>query len=349
MWTPHASAASSPPAPVLAVALSGSCAPSAQQANLMLLAKQLKDHAADAAAITCQLQTQEQRQEEQPLALPAAEGEAPLRRAPKAAAPEGMAAGALTADAILAKRRRFLGPNLATFFPEAPLHITSARGCLLFDEHGDSYLDCINNVSHCGHAHPAVAEAVSRQLCTLNTNSRYLGCDLVMYAERLQATLPDPLEVVYMVCSGSEANELAWRIACTAARRAGAAEPLHVAVMDHAYHGHTNLCIDLSPYKFNGPGGGGCPAYVHVLPCPDVLRGHHLDGAPRAAASPPSLPSRSSAAGARWCCRRAIWRGCMPRCGARAQCALRTRCSAGLGAWAPRSGHSSSRAWCPTS
>eukprot|EP00887_Chlorella_sp_A99_P007358 scaffold2.g7358.t1 len=169
-----------------------------EQANLMLLAKQLKDHAADAAAITCQLQTQEQRQEEQPLALPAAEGEAPLRRAPKAAAPEGMAAGALTADAILAKRRRFLGPNLATFFPEAPLHITSARGCLLFDEHGDSYLDCINNVSHCGHAHPAVAEAVSRQLCTLNTNSRqeYLGCDLVMYAERLQATLPDPLEVV---------------------------------------------------------------------------------------------------------------------------------------------------------
>ena len=65
----------------------------------------------------------------------------------------------------------------------------------MFDAEGNSYLDCINNVSHVGHAHPRVAEAVARQMHTLNTNSRYLSADLVDYAERLQATAPDPLEV----------------------------------------------------------------------------------------------------------------------------------------------------------
>jgi ethanolamine-phosphate phospho-lyase len=90
-----------------------------------------------------------------------------------------------------------------------------------------------------------------------------------------------------MTVSGSEANDLAWRIAMANAQRQqqgeqqvqGRQEVLHVAVIDHAYHGHTSACIDISPYKFKGPGGGGRPAHVHVLPCPDVFRGRHLDGA----------------------------------------------------------------------
>ena len=75
------------------------------------------------------------------------------------------------------------------------------------------------------------------------------------------------LQVAYMVCSGSEANDLALRIA-----RSHNPGHLHVAVMDGAYHGHTTACIDLSPYKFAGPGGAGTPDHVHVLPCPDVYR-----------------------------------------------------------------------------
>ncbi len=75
------------------------------------------------------------------------------------------------------------------------------------------------------------------------------------------------MQVVYWTSSGSEATELAIRIA-----RSSRPEALHVAVMDHAYHGHTFLANDLSPLKFNGPGGLGQPAYVHVLPCPDIYR-----------------------------------------------------------------------------
>jgi hypothetical protein len=110
-------------------------------------------------------------------------------------------------------------------------------------------------VAHIGHSHPSVAAAVARALATVNTNSRYLSGALVEYAERLQGTMPDPLDTVYMTCSGSEANDLAWRVACELACQDSPGVPLHVAVMDHAYHGHTTVCIDLSPYKFDGPGG----------------------------------------------------------------------------------------------
>lgn len=90
-----------------------------------------------------------------------------------------------------------------------------------------------------GHAHPAVATAVADQLLTLNANSRFLHAGLPDYAQALAATMPDPLSVAYMTASGSEANDLAWRMACAAAAAAAPADrrPLHVAVIDHAYHG----------------------------------------------------------------------------------------------------------------
>lgn len=196
-------------------------------------------------------------------------------------------AAASASQAILEKRRKHVGPNLALFFKDEPLHIVRGQGCELFDPEGNCYLDCINNVSHVGHAHPGVAAAVSTQLFTLNTNSRYLHEAYVEYAEAMAALCPAPLQVLYMLTSGSEANDLAWRIARAAAAAANPdnCRPLHVAVVDHAYHGHTSLCIDLSPYKFKGPGGGGRPAYVHVLPCPDVYRGQHLNGAAAARAA----------------------------------------------------------------
>eukprot|EP00877_Chromochloris_zofingiensis_P010667 jgi/Chrzof1/5854/Cz16g18070.t1 len=109
---------------------------------------------------------------------------------------------------------------------------------------------------------------------TLNTNSRYLSSDLSEYVQELVATLPEPLQVAYFVNSGSEANDLALRLAHTLRPDA-----THVVVMGGAYHGHLTSLIPLSSYKFWGPGGGGKEPWVHVMPCPDPYRGHHLHGA----------------------------------------------------------------------
>jgi len=170
----------------------------------------------------------------------------------------GRAAGR---DALLARRRRHLGPSLSISYRE-PLHITHGRGAYLYDSAGRAYLDCVNNVAHVGHSHPRVVRAAAEQMARLNTNTRYLHEALVDYIERLAATLPAPLSVVYLVCSGSEANELALRLAREHTGREG------VLVMDTAYHGNTNALIDISPYKFNGPGGRGRPPHVTVLPLP---------------------------------------------------------------------------------
>src|SRR5262249_11095911 len=105
---------------------------------------------------------------------------------------------------------------------------------------------------------------------------RYLHDGLVQFAERLTATLPAPLDVCYFVNSGSEANELALRLARAHTRRRD------VIVLDHAYHGNTTTLIDISPYKFNGPGGEGAPPWVHVLPLPDTYRGEFRRDDPRA-------------------------------------------------------------------
>jgi len=106
-----------------------------------------------------------------------------------------------------------------------------------------------------------------RQMALLNTNTRYLHEHLAEYVERLTATLPERLSVAFLVCSGSEANELALRLA-----RAYTGGD-QVLVLDDAYHGNTSALIDLSPYKFNGKGGRGKPAHVQVMPLPDVYRG----------------------------------------------------------------------------
>lgn len=167
-----------------------------------------------------------------------------------------------TRDAnLLDRRRRHLGPSLSISYRE-PLHIVRGWRQHLYDADGRAYLDCVNNVAHVGHCHPRVVRAAAEQMARLNTNTRYLGARLVEYIERLTATLPDPLSVVYLVCSGSEANELALRLARAHTGRQG------VVVVETAYHGNTNALIDVSPYKFNGPGGRGRPDWVTVLPMP---------------------------------------------------------------------------------
>jgi len=129
----------------------------------------------------------------------------------------------------------------------------------LFDDEGRRYLDAYNNVAHVGHCHSRVVAAGVEQMSVLNTNTRYLHDLILQYAEQLTATLPEPLRVCYFVNSGSEANELALRLARahTKAR--------DLIVLDHAYHGNTTTLIDISPYKHDGPGGNGAPAWVHKV------------------------------------------------------------------------------------
>lgn len=158
-------------------------------------------------------------------------------------------------------RKRLLGRNLSVAY-ERPIHIVRGEMQYLYDDEGRRYLDAYNNVAHVGHCHPKVVAAGYEQMKLLNTNTRYLSEQIVRYAERLTATLPDPLSVCYFVNSGSEANELALRLARahTKAR--------DMIVLDHAYHGNTTTLIDISPYKHDGPGGEGAPSWVHKARLP---------------------------------------------------------------------------------
>ncbi|HZI59566.1 MAG TPA: aminotransferase class III-fold pyridoxal phosphate-dependent enzyme [Pyrinomonadaceae bacterium] len=162
---------------------------------------------------------------------------------------------------IIEARKRLLGRNLGIAY-DNPINVVRGSMQYLYDDAGRQYLDAYNNVAHVGHCHPRVVEAGVRQMQALNTNTRYLHDTILNYAELLTATLPDPLNVCYFVNSGSEANELAIRLARahTNAR--------DTIVLDHAYHGNTTTLIDISPYKHDGPGGNGPPSWVHKVPLP---------------------------------------------------------------------------------
>lgn len=177
-----------------------------------------------------------------------------------------------------ADRRRLLGPNLSVSYAE-PLRIVRGLGAHLYDDRGRAYLDSVNNVAHVGHAHPHVVAAGARQMAVLNTNTRYLHEEVLRYAERLTATLPDPLSVCFFVNSGSEANDLALRLVRTATGRRD------VVCVEHGYHGHTQALIEVSPYKHAGRGGLGAPEWVHVAAMPDPYRGEHRGYGPEVAAA----------------------------------------------------------------
>jgi 4-aminobutyrate aminotransferase-like enzyme/Ser/Thr protein kinase RdoA (MazF antagonist) len=175
------------------------------------------------------------------------------------------------ASETLAARKALLGRNLSLSYRRA-LKIVRGRMQYLYDDTGRAYLDVYNNVPLVGHSHPRVVRAVQEQLAVLNTNTRYLHDNVNRYAERLTRYMPEPLRVCYFVNSGSEANELALRLARTHTRQED------IIVLEHAYHGHTNTLIDISPYKFDGPGGSGRKPWVHVAPIADDYRGLYRRG-----------------------------------------------------------------------
>jgi 4-aminobutyrate aminotransferase-like enzyme/Ser/Thr protein kinase RdoA (MazF antagonist) len=175
----------------------------------------------------------------------------------------------------LSKRCQRLGRNLSISYLE-PLKIVRGWMQYLFDDDGRKYLDAYNNVAHAGHSHPRVVAAAQRQIGVLNTNTRYLHDNILRYADKLTSLLPEPLSVCYFTNSGSEANELALRLA-----RAYTGQR-DMIVLEAAYHGNATTLIDISPYKHNGPGGTGTPDWVHVAPVPDDYRGAYKRDDPEA-------------------------------------------------------------------
>lgn len=171
------------------------------------------------------------------------------------------------ADEALARRReRALGPAYRLFY-ETPVHLVRGEGVSLYAPDGTRYLDCYNNVASVGHCHPRVVEAMARQAATLATHTRYLHDGILAYAERLLALFPPELSHVMFTCTGSEANDLALRIARAATGGTG------VIVTDNAYHGVTLATAEMS--MSIGPAVAPGPT---VFPVPAPSAANYPDG-----------------------------------------------------------------------
>lgn len=177
---------------------------------------------------------------------------------------------------LMARRRALLGPNMSTFYDD-PVHLVRGEGVWLWDAEGRRYLDCYNNVAHVGHCNPRVVEALCRQAGTLNTHTRYLHEGILDYVERLTATFADPLKTAILTCTGSEANDIALRMAEAVTGKRG------IVATDATYHGNTALVSHLS--RSNVPEVGfGLGGLIRHVEAPDSYRILDPDGQRFAAA-----------------------------------------------------------------
>jgi 4-aminobutyrate aminotransferase-like enzyme len=160
---------------------------------------------------------------------------------------------------LLDRREKLLGPNVPTFY-ETPVHLVRGEGVWLWDADGKRYLDCYNNVPHVGHCNPHVVKAIIKQASTLNTHTRYLHESILDYTERLTATFDHDLTQAIMVCSGSEANDIALRMAQAVTGKTG------IIATDATYHGNTAAVSQLSTRR---PPIGGYADHIALVPAPD--------------------------------------------------------------------------------
>ena len=158
------------------------------------------------------------------------------------------------------RRARLMGPNVPTFYRK-PVHIVRGEGVWLWDADGKRYLDCYNNVAHVGHCHPKVVEAICKQAATLNTHTRYHHELVLDYLEELTSTLGHGLSQAIMVCTGSEANDLALRMAQAKTGKTG------IIATDNTYHGNTAAVSQLSTRR---PPIGGRAPNVRLVPAPET-------------------------------------------------------------------------------
>lgn len=171
---------------------------------------------------------------------------------------------------LMADRARLMGPNVSTFYDD-PIHIVKGEGVWLWDADGRKYLDCYNNVPHVGHCNPRVVEAICRQASTLNIHTRYLHDGILNYIERLTSTLDASLDTAILTCTGSEANDIALRMAEAMTGKRG------IIATDATYHGNTSLVSQLS--QSNVPSVGyGLDQYFRFVEAPDSYRNPDPDG-----------------------------------------------------------------------
>ena len=173
-----------------------------------------------------------------------------------------------TDDELIKFRNENLGKSLKLHY-DKPIHIVRGEGVYLIDKFGKKYLDTVNNVAHVGHENESVVSEGQSQMSVLNTNSRYLHKSINELSKELLETLPKELSVVHFVNSGSEANELAIRM-----MKSHTGEN-DIIVSEHGYHGNTNICVDISSYKFDGKGGKGAPENTHVISMPTEFNGKY--------------------------------------------------------------------------
>ncbi|MGB1147488.1 MAG: aminotransferase class III-fold pyridoxal phosphate-dependent enzyme, partial [Alphaproteobacteria bacterium] len=164
------------------------------------------------------------------------------------------------------RRSAMTAANLKLSYSD-PIHAVRGQGTFLIDAEGRRFLDAYNNVPHVGHTHPHVAQRVAEQVQRLSTNTRYLSELHLDYIEHLLSYFPDEFDTCFLVNSGSEANEVAMRLATVFT---GATD---IAVSEASYHGITQKALDISHYKFAGPGGQGQAEWVHTLPIPNTFSG----------------------------------------------------------------------------
>lgn len=171
-------------------------------------------------------------------------------------------------DKLIQYRKQHLGKSLSLQY-KIPINMVRGSGQYLIDQNGRKYLDTVNNVAHVGHENYKVVRAGQEQMALLNTNSRYLHDNINELTQELLATLPPELNVLHFVNSGSEANELAIRmVKATTGER-------DIIASEVGYHGNSNMCVDISSYKFDGKGGKGAPEHTHIFPLPDAFRGKY--------------------------------------------------------------------------
>jgi 4-aminobutyrate aminotransferase-like enzyme len=168
---------------------------------------------------------------------------------------------------LIARRKKLLGPAYSLFY-DKPVHLVKGEGVWLFDADGNKYLDMYNNVPHVGHCHPHVVKALQKQIETLNTHTRYLHDNVLDYAERLTGKLPAELNVAMFSCTGSEANELALRLAREHTGGTG------IIVCTYAYHGNTHAIYQISPEDCPED---EIPDFVLSVPAPDAYRGEYRE------------------------------------------------------------------------
>ena len=157
-----------------------------------------------------------------------------------------------------------------------PIMMEKAAFQYMYGDQGKTFIDCVNNIMHVGHAHPVVVEAGVKQMTRLNTNTRYYYKSLYTYTEELLNHFPTQLNKIFYVNSGSAASDLAIRLARNYTRRKD------IVVMEHGYHGNTTTTIEISHYKFSGKGGKGPESFIHVAPIPDTYRGKYRSDDPEA-------------------------------------------------------------------